>query len=126
MQNPFIRFILTTIKGGVFLLLPVFAIIYGVLKVADTIRPITEPIILYFGFELTFGPFTQQIFALLILFLLCFIAGLLLHLKFFKTLNIKIDSFINQLIPSYGAMKSKVDNELKRFNSDDNKNANQT
>lgn len=110
MKKP-MQLIQKTIIGGVFVIIPltVIAIIIG--KAHAILSKVTAPLALYlpnhiFGLD---GSFLISMFALL---LLCFLAGLLIHLPRFKNQIESLEENVLVHVPGYFLLKSMASENL--------------
>ena len=108
-----LNFIKTTVKGGIFVFFPLFFIIYALKKIFDVLFKLSKPFLKFFKIENNLDKVEVSILIVLILILISFIAGLLMRLHFFKTINDKVDSFIGFLFPQYNNFKNQVDGKIK-------------
>jgi uncharacterized membrane protein len=107
------NFIKITVKGGIFVFFPLFFILYALKKIFDILFKIANPFLKFFSIESILGKVGVSILIVLFLILISFIAGLLMRLHFFKTMNDKIDSYIGLLFPQYNKLKDQVDVKIK-------------
>lgn len=102
-----------TFINGLFLALPVLAILYLGFMVVQVIEKVIAPIAGKIGVQHLMGEITLTIFALVILIILFFILGLLLHVNILRGLNIQVESIAYKLVPQLY--------ELKALTTDDDK-----
>lgn len=100
-----ISFIKTTIIGGLFFMIPIVLLIYLIVEVLIIFRKIVAPIsdkisISFLGLEMT-----SRIIALIVLIVLCFIAGLLAKTKRVYQLKEWVEDNILSNIPGYTLLK---------------------
>lgn len=107
------NFIKTTVKGGIFVFFPLFFILYALKKIFDILFKLSKPFLKFFKIENNLDKIEVSILIVLVLILISFVAGLLMRLHFFKTINDKIDAFIGLLFPQYNKFKNQVDEKLK-------------
>lgn len=106
-------FMKTTIKGGMFFLLPFVFIVMIVEKIISLISSIITPFATKFGIQHFAGKATIGILIALSIFAICFLGGLLMRINIFKKLNKKLDEKLLKLFPAYDELKSKATNENK-------------
>lgn len=102
-------FIKTTLIGGLFFVIPLvlLALIMG--KVLDVFRKLVAPIADKIPIEAIGGITISRIIALLILLLVCFIAGLFAYTKKIKELRKWIETNILSHIPGYTLLKGMTE-----------------
>lgn len=106
-MNRFFRLIRTTVIGGFVFLVPVvFVIILGE-KAIDILRKIAAPIVNRLGLESTILGFgTANVVTVLVIILLCFLAGLIARSAFGSRIYAFIDDKLIAIIPQYAFVKS--------------------
>ncbi len=103
-----ISFIKTTLIGGLFFVIPFVLLVLIIGKVMDILRKLVAPIVDKIPLEAIegIGGITiSRIFALLVLLLLCFIAGLFAKTKKANDLKKWVEAKILSHIPGYGLLK---------------------
>ncbi|MDH3699493.1 MAG: DUF502 domain-containing protein [Flavobacteriaceae bacterium] len=100
-----ISFIKTTIIGGLFFIIPIVLVIYIFGKVIVIFRKVVDPIADTFSISLLGGETTARILALILLILVCFIAGLLAKTNSAKQLKEWVEVHILSMIPGYSLLK---------------------
>lgn len=98
-------FIKTTLIGGLFLVIPLVLLVLIIGKILDILRKLAAPIADKIPLEAIGGITTSRIFALLVLLLLCFIAGLFAKTKTANNIKNWIEAKILSHIPGYGLFK---------------------
>jgi uncharacterized membrane protein len=103
-----IRFVGTSIKGGVFFFLPL-VFLWMILKkaigiVSDLVKPLAERM----GVDAFLGKATLSILVAVIILLICFVGGLLLKVRKVRRINERLESFLAMFFPQYLKMRSKV------------------
>ncbi|MGB5359889.1 MAG: DUF502 domain-containing protein [Eudoraea sp.] len=102
-------FIKTTLIGGLFFVIPVVLLALIIGKVLDVFRKLVAPIADKIPIEAIGGITISRIIALLILLLVCFIAGLFAHTKKIKELRKWIETNILSHIPGYTLLKGMTE-----------------
>jgi uncharacterized membrane protein len=100
-----ISFIKTTLIGGLFFVIPLVLLVLIIGKVMDILRKLVAPIVDKIPLEAIGGITISRIFALLVLLLLCFIAGLFAKTKKANDLKKWVEAKILSHIPGYGLFK---------------------
>lgn len=100
-----ISFIKTTIVGGLFFIIPIALVIYLIVKVIGIFRLIVAPIsdridVSFLGLETT-----SRILAVIILLILCFVAGLVAKTKRRNKIKDWVEDNILSNIPGYSLLK---------------------
>lgn len=95
-----------TFINGLFLALPLLAILYLGIKIIRIIEKVISPIANQMGIQRLLGELTLTIFAILILLILFFILGVFLHLKLLSDLNKQVESLAYKLIPQLYKLKT--------------------
>ncbi|WP_310377700.1 hypothetical protein [Flavobacterium sp.] len=104
----------TTIKGGIFFLLPFVFIVMIVEKIISLISSIITPIATKFGIDHFAGKATIGILIALSVLTVCFFGGLLMRINIFKRLNKKLDEKLLKLFPAYDELKLKANHEKQK------------
>lgn len=102
-------FIKTTLIGGLFFVIPLVLLALIIGKVLDIFRKLVAPIADKIPIEAIGGITISRIIALLILLLVCFIAGLFAHTKKIKELRKWIETNILSHIPGYTLLKGMTE-----------------
>ena len=102
-------FIKTTLIGGLFFIIPIVLLVYLIGKVIDIFRKMVAPIADKIDFSLFGGETTSRIIAIAVLFILCFIAGLLAKTKIANQLKEWIEDNILSNIPGYTLLKGMTE-----------------
>ncbi|MGB5205928.1 DUF502 domain-containing protein [Eudoraea sp.] len=102
-------FIKTTLIGGLFFVIPLVLLALIIGKVLDVFRKLVAPIADKIPIEVIGGITITRIIALLILLLVCFIAGLFAHTKKIKELRKWIETNILSHIPGYTLLKGMTE-----------------
>ncbi|WP_297704184.1 DUF502 domain-containing protein [uncultured Eudoraea sp.] len=102
-------FIKTTLIGGLFFVIPLVLLALIIVKVLDVFRKLVAPIADKIPIEAIGGITISRIIALLILLLVCFIAGLFANTKKIKELRKWIETNILSHIPGYTLLKGMTE-----------------
>ena len=102
-------FIKTTLIGGLFFVIPLVLLALIIGKVLDVFRKLVAPIADKIPIEAIGGITISRIIALLILLLVCFIAGLFAHTKKIKEFRKWIETNILSHIPGYTLLKGMTE-----------------
>ncbi len=104
-----ISFIKTTIIGGLFFIIPIFLVIYLTVKIVVTFRKLVAPLadkinVSFFGEEIG-----SRVIAVVLLIILCFIAGIFARAK--KAIRLKdwFEDHILSNIPGYTLIKGMTE-----------------
>jgi uncharacterized membrane protein len=104
------RFILDTIKttviGGLAFLLPVAIVVMIAIKVWQLMKTLSAPLTRAFGIDGIFGVATADIVTVILILLICFVAGLIARSGVGKRIHAYIDSKLLVLVPQYAFVKS--------------------
>jgi uncharacterized membrane protein len=99
------------ITGFIFLM-PVLVAIAVISKFWDKIMAIADKVSKLFFIDALIGPGGNVLVALVLLFLLCLIAGFLVRLTFFKRMSESIDRKLAAFIPGYTDMKKVTQKKI--------------
>ncbi len=102
-------FIKTTLIGGLFFVIPLVLLALIIGKVLDVFRKLVAPIADKIPIEAIGGITISRIIALLILLLVCFIAGLFANTKKIKEFRKWIETNILSHIPGYTLLKGMTE-----------------
>lgn len=107
-----ISFVKTTLIGGFFLVIPLVLLILIIDKVLDILRKLVAPISDLIPVETVAGITVSRIIALLVLLLLCFIAGLFAKTKKANELKKWIEAKVLSKIPGYTLLKGMTESAV--------------
>lgn len=110
-----IKFIKTTIIGGVIFLIPVIVLIAVFGKAIQISLKLSELVSKYIPVENILGLTIADLISVLIIAIICFLAGLMAHYTFFSKAIQKAESRFLWKVPGYAFIKGFVDS----FSSDD-------
>ncbi len=104
-----ISFIKTTIIGGLFFIIPIFLVILLLVKIVVTFRKIVAPVadkinVSFFGEEMA-----SRFIAIILLVILCFIAGIFAKAKNANRLKDWVEDHILSNIPGYTLIKGMTE-----------------
>lgn len=105
-------FIKTTLIGGLFFVIPLVLLVLIIGKVLDIFRKLVAPIADKIPIEAIGGITISRIIALLILLLVCFIAGLFAKDKYASKLKIWIEAKVLSNIPGYSLLKGMTESAV--------------
>jgi uncharacterized membrane protein len=107
-----LRFIKTTVLGGILFLVPVVIFIVVIGKALQLIDMVAEPMAKLLPFETFGGMGIAQLIALVFLILICFIAGLAARTATARGLVQSLETNVLDRIPAYALMKAKTGSVL--------------
>lgn len=113
-----LRFIKTTITGGILFLLPVVLLIIIFTKAYTILHKLSAPISEKLP-DLIFGLDGSNLIAILLLFIICFFSGLLFRSKFAKKWISKIEDDVLINLPGYALIKSITAGAIGEKSEDD-------
>jgi uncharacterized membrane protein len=116
-----IQFIKTSIKGGVFMFLPLFFTFYLLKKVFDILIKVAKPFMKWLQIDTVLGEVGLSLFIIFMVLFLCFLGGVLMRFRFFKSFNEKVESIITTIFPQYDVIKDKVDEKIQTIKEDPKK-----
>ena len=99
------RFIKTTVIGGLLFLVPVIVVIMVVGKALSLMMAVAEPMAAWFPIESLGGVAVANVVAALLILLLCFVAGLLARTRPAKRFARGVEDSVLQKIPGYSLVK---------------------
>ena len=107
-----------TFINGLFLALPVLAILYLGFRILLIIEKMIAPFAEKVGVQHLFGELTLTVFALVFLLILFFFLGVLLHINVLRNLNTQVESIAYKLVPQLYKLKSlTTDGDENAFRS---------
>lgn len=107
-----ISFVKTTLVGGFFLVIPLVLFALLIDKVLEILRKLVSPLTDLIPVETIAGITVSRIIALLVLLLLCFIAGLLAKTKKASDLKKWIEDKVLSKIPGYTLLKGMTESAV--------------
>lgn len=111
------QFVINTITGGIFLLLPLAVILIILQKIYAIVSKILRPVASHLP-EHMFGLDGNQIVSIFILIIFCFIAGLLFRSKLVRSLVDKLEDGFLSAIPGYTLIMTNVADKLHHEDDD--------
>ncbi|AUS04066.1 DUF502 domain-containing protein [Pseudotamlana carrageenivorans] len=104
-----VSFIKTTLIGGLFFIIPISLVIFMAGKVIKVLGKVVGPIAKHIEFSFFDGEMTPRILAILLLFLVCFIAGVFAKTKLANRLREWIENNILSNVPGYTLLKGMTE-----------------
>jgi uncharacterized membrane protein len=104
-----IKFLKTTVVGGVVFLVPVVVLGIVVVKVAAVLRRLAQPLAPRLPIDTLAGVVVADVVVIVLLILGCFVAGLLARVSFAKRFVKKAEAGVLWRIPGYGFLKGLTD-----------------
>ena len=95
-----------TFINGLFLALPLLTIFYIGIKIVAIVEKLIAPLAHKFDIQHLLGELTLTFFALIILLILFFILGVLLHLNLLRELNKQVEKVAYRLVPQLYKVKA--------------------
>ena len=95
-----------TFINGLFLAIPLLAILYIGLKIVRIIEKLITPLAHKVGAQHILGQLTLTIFAIILLLILFFILGILLRVRVMKSLNKQVEEIAYKIMPKLYKLKS--------------------
>lgn len=111
------QFVINTITGGIFLLLPLAVILVILQKIYGIVSKILRPVASHLPDHM-FGLDGNQIVSIFILIIFCFIAGLLFRSKLVRNLIDKLEDGFLSAIPGYTLIMTNVADKLHHEDDD--------
>ena len=105
-MKSFLRFIRTTIAGGILFLIPVVIILSVARKALTILHPITEPWNKRLNNDILWGLDGHNLVGIGILVVICFVAGLIFKLSIVRSSVSKMEKNLLYYIPGYALIKS--------------------
>jgi uncharacterized membrane protein len=105
-----LRIIRTTLVGGILFLVPIAVLLILIEKAYHIVEKVTIPLSSHLPKVKILGLALQEIIGLLIIIVICFLAGIVARTKVAKNLVTKLEEKILSLIPGYSFMKGINEN----------------
>lgn len=99
------KFIKTTLIGGVLFLLPIVVLIVVVQKAFDVMLKVAKPLADHIPIDSVAGVALVNVIAAAIVVLVCFLAGLLSQAGFAKSLSTRLDNRLREDVPGYAMVR---------------------
>lgn len=115
-----LKFIKTTLIGGIFLIVPIVIVLLILGKVIEILRVLVKPIVKELPLDTIGGVTTARVIAFLVLILICLIAGLLARTATMNQLKNWLESTILSNIPGYSMIKGMTETAIGIENNNDN------
>lgn len=115
-MNRALNFLKTTILGGLFFIVPLVLLILLVKHAVSIAIKVLEPIVKLLPVEKIAGVAVEYLFSVLLLIIICFLAGLALRLGPGRKINEFAERMILRKIPGFGLIK-RVINEMSDIDS---------
>ncbi len=106
----------TTIFRGVALALPLSVVLYVLYKFMKFFEKLVGPIAKKFQIEHVFGEITLTFFAVLAMFTIAFLLGLLMRIKLIANIRGEVESLVLKFVPSLNYLELMA---AERLNADD-------
>ena len=108
-MNKILSFIKTTIIGGLFFIIPIFLVVFLLVKIVIFFRKLVDPIadkinVSFFGEELA-----SRFIAIILLVIICFMAGVFAKAKNANRFKDWIEDHILSNIPGYKLIKGMIE-----------------
>ena len=116
-MKPISKFLINTLTGGIFLLLPLAVILIILQKIYAIVSKILKPVASHLPDHM-FGLDGNQIVSIFILIIFCFIAGLLFRSKLVRSLVDKLEDGFLSAIPGYTLIMTNVADKLHHEDDD--------
>ena len=97
--------------GGILFIFPLIILILLVLKAIHLIKPIVHKLVTTLGIDTVFGTATISVVSIILIVLLCFISGVLLHLGLLKKWNSNFEETLYLLFPPLQRLKFRFFSE---------------
>lgn len=104
------KFIKTTVIGGVLFLVPLVVLVVAVHKTFDLMRSVAKPIAKFLPIDTIAGVAIVNVLAVIIVIALCFLFGLLAQTAPAQRLVERLDAFLLSLIPGYAMVRGVAAN----------------
>lgn len=101
----------TLLIGGLLFLIPVLLLIILTKKALQLFLPIGHKVATLIGIETLFGAATVTIVSIILLFVLCFLGGLLVQKSAFRQWSTKMEEQLFSLFPTFQMIKYQLINE---------------
>jgi len=103
-----LRFVKTTVIGGIFFLIPLMVVIAVLAQAFELMKRVAHPLARYLPVDQLTGIAIANVLAIVLIVLLCFLAGLLAKAPFIRRLGSRFEQRVLQTIPLYAVVKSTV------------------
>lgn len=113
------RFLKTTVQGGILFLVPVIIFIMVIGKAVKLTDKLAAPIARMLPFEVIGGVAVAELIAVMLLVLMCFIAGLAAKTAAARRIVQSLEDNVLDKVPAYALMKAKTDSVLSAEATED-------
>lgn len=113
------RFIRTTVIGGLLFLIPFLILLFFVGKGLQLTGKIATPLATALGIEGIAGFAAVEVLSILLLVLICFVAGLAAKLPWLRRVAHVLEDRVLEKIPTYQLMKTKAQSALEFENNEE-------
>jgi uncharacterized membrane protein len=111
-----LSFIKTTITGGIIFLLPLLLIVILLGKAFSLLRPLLQRAVTSLHIETFFGATLLTVLTILVIALLCFAAGLLIHLEKVKRIGKATEELVLRFVPGFAYLKTLAGEQINEDN----------
>jgi uncharacterized membrane protein len=105
-MNRILKFVRTTLAGGVLFLLPVVVVVVIVGKALAIAREIVTPLAAHLPVESVIGLETPKLLAITLLILFCFLAGVFARTRLAQKVVARLETTVLSNVPGYEFFKS--------------------
>jgi len=109
-MNHRLGLIKTTVVGGFVFLIPAVIVVVALGKLIGALKLLAKALAPLFGIESVVGGLALDLFAVVVIVLLCFVAGLLARRATAKRMREKLDRVLLNSFPGYAFIKGFADN----------------
>jgi len=109
----------TTLVGGILFLLPLGIFLVVLAEISDIFLQLASPIASQLPQEDFLGVAANNMIAVALALLVCFLAGLLAKMAIVSSYSDRIDKFVSSMVPGYGIMMSRVSGLLSADSLDE-------
>lgn len=110
----FVKYIKDTVAGGIFFLIPLFAVLIIAGKIWHAMTGVGAKLADFLGTDRIFSFGTGPLIAGLLIVIICFIGGLLLRLSLLKNLRDSLDRWLCKMIPGYEFYRITLEEKMKK------------
>jgi len=103
-----LRFVKTTLLGGVLVLLPVYILVVVLITVVNEVAAAMKPVVELLPLEVAFGPTEGTVLAVLLIVIVCFLVGLLVQTQLGQAVGSWFRHVLLDRIPGYGMIRTLV------------------
>ncbi len=103
-----LRFVKTTLLGGVLVLLPVYIMVVVLITVVGEVSAALTPVVAILPLEHAFGPAEAMVLAILVIVIVCFLVGLVVQTSLGQALGGWFRRVLLDRVPGYGMVRTLV------------------